>query len=138
MSSRVLSLTIISFSFLFLSSCTHRLVDFTVISSKNVSLNIDRTEGKRVEAKKSYFLGIGWNLKDALDAALEGAGVEYDLLVDGVVSYTDWPFVLTVKVEGVAMSSTMMKKSLGDAGYKEWLESQDIFNPNSLKSIAVK
>ncbi|MFK7908768.1 MAG: hypothetical protein AB8B69_26805, partial [Chitinophagales bacterium] len=76
----LLFLLIITFS---LSSCSVRLVDFTVISSKNVSLNIDRTQGKKVKGEKKYFLGIGWNLKDAMDKALEMAGPEYDLLIDG-------------------------------------------------------
>lgn len=138
MSSRMLSLAIVCFSFLLLASCTQRLADYTVISTKNVSLHIDKSEGVRVQGQKSYFLGIGWNLQDAVDEALESAGVEYDLLVDGVLSYTQWPFVFGVKVEGIAIRSSMMKKSLGDAGYKEWLECQDVFNPNAIKSVAVK
>ena len=109
-----------------LSSCSMRLVDFTVISSKNVNLDIDRTQGVKTEGKKTYFLGIGWNIKDAMDIALEKAGPEYDLLVDGVVRYGSYPFIATVTVEGTAVSSSAMKASMSDAGYKEWLENQDI------------
>ncbi|MBZ9778537.1 hypothetical protein LB452_06335 [Psychroflexus sp. CAK8W] len=126
---QLLLLTVIVFS---LSSCSYRLVDFTVISSKNVSLDFDKSEGKQVEGKKSYFLGLGWNIKDAMDRALESAGPEYDLLVDGVVKYTDYPFVLTISVEGTAISSRAMRNKLGDAGFQEWLkENQLTYNSNT-------
>lgn len=126
---QLLLLTVIVFS---LSSCSYRLVDFTVISSKNVSLDFDKSEGKQVEGTKSYFLGLGWNIKDAMDRALESAGPEYDLLVDGVVKYTDYPFVLTISVEGTAISSRAMRNKLGDAGFQEWLkENQLTYNSNT-------
>lgn len=104
-----------------MTSCSFRLVDFTVISSKNVSLNIDKTEGVKVKGEKSYFLGLGWNIKDALDLALETAGPEYDLLIDGVVRYGSYPFISTVTVEGTAVSSKAMKDKIGEAGFNDWL-----------------
>lgn len=115
--------TLIVFS---LTSCTFRLVDFTVISSKNVGLDIDRSIGVPTEGKQSYFLGLGWNIKDAMDDALENAGQEYDLLVDGVVSYSNYPFVSVVKVEGLAVSSRKMKNSMGEASYKQWLKDANL------------
>jgi hypothetical protein len=114
-----------------LSSCSTRLVDFTTISSKNVSLDIDKTKGVQVEASKSYFLGFGWNIKDALDKALETAGPEYDLLVDGVVRYTSYPFILSIKVEGTAVNSRDIKMVFGQNGYKQWLEKNNVFDPKT-------
>ena len=104
-----------------MTSCSIRLVDFTVISSKNVDLDIDRAQGKKVKGEKAYFLAIGWNIKDAMDLALESAGPEYDLLVDGVVRYGSYPFISTVTVEGIALSSKTMKSKLGEAGFNDWL-----------------
>lgn len=114
-----------------LNSCSFRLVDFTAISSKNVDLNIDRSQGVKVEGKKSYFLGLGWNIKDAVDEALEQAGPQYDLLIDGVVRYGSYPFVSTVTVEGTAVSTSAMRRSLGEAGYKEWLQKQNPVTENT-------
>ncbi len=111
-----------------LTSCSVRLVDFTVISSKNVNLNIDRTKGVKTEGSKAYFLGIGWNIKDAMDKALETAGPEYDLLIDGVVRYSSYPFISSVKVEGTAVSSSAMVAQLGEEGFKQWLQGQDILS----------
>jgi len=119
---KIKNLLILSLLVLSLSSCSIRLVDFTVISSKNVSLNIDRTKGVKVKGEKAYFLGIGWNIKDAMDKALEEAGAEYDLLIDGVVRYGSFPFVSTVSVEGTAVSSRAMKNELGEAGFQDWLK----------------
>ena len=126
-------LAIVVIMALSLSSCSFRLVDFTAISSKNVDLNIDRSKGKKVEGSKSYFLGIGWNIKDARDKALESAGPDYDLLIDGVVRYTSYPFVASVKVEGTAVSSKSMMASLGEEGYKEWLSKQNVFDHENAK-----
>lgn len=109
-----------------LTSCSARLVDFTVISSKNVNLNIDRTQGVKTEGSKTYFLGLGWNIKDAMDLALENAGPEYDLLIDGVVRYTSLPFVSVIKVEGVAVSSSTMVAEMGQEGFEKWLQGQEI------------
>jgi hypothetical protein len=109
-----------------LTSCSVRLVDFTVISSKNVNLDIDRTQGKKVKGEKYYFLGIGWNIKDAMDKALETAGPEYDLLVDGVVRYGSYPFIASITVEGTAVSSRAMKNKFGEAGLKDWLNGKKL------------
>jgi hypothetical protein len=109
-----------------LTSCSIRLVDFTVISSKNVNLDIDRTQGKKVKGEKSYFLGIGWNIKDAMDIALETAGPEYDILVDGVVRYGSYPLISSITVEGTAVSSKAMKNKLGEAGFKSWLNGKKL------------
>jgi hypothetical protein len=110
------------------SSCTYRLVDFTVISSKNVNLDINKASGIKVQAEKSYFLGLGWNIKDVLDIALEKAGPNYDLLVDGVVRYSEFPFVLSVSIEGTAVDSRAMKQKMGTVGFEKWLEGKKVLN----------
>jgi len=120
------SLLTIAIAAMTLSSCSIRLVDFTVISSKNVNLDIDRAQGVKTEGKKSYFLGIGWNIKDAMDEALEEAGPEYDMLIDGVVRYTSYPFVSGVTVEGTAVSTRAMKDRMGEAGFQDWLKGQNV------------
>ena len=38
-----------------LASCSIRLVDFTIISSKNVGLDIDKLEGKEYKQKSLTF-----------------------------------------------------------------------------------
>jgi hypothetical protein len=79
-----------------LSSC--RLVDFTVISSKNVTLNVDKN-AKRV-------IGKGFTVKGALDAAIEKAGPGYDALIDGVI----YNGLFRYKVEGTPIKSSEQKK----------------------------
>ncbi len=58
-----------------LTSC--RLTDFTVISTKNVTLDVKK-DAPRVKA-------WGWTVKDAIDKAIEKQGQGYDALIDGVV-----------------------------------------------------
>ena len=53
------------------SSCSQRLVDFTIISSKNINMNFDVSHGKQVEGTSNGFLGIGASIKDAMDEALQ-------------------------------------------------------------------
>ncbi|WP_421774130.1 hypothetical protein [Gracilimonas sp.] len=119
-------LTILLSSFL-LTGCTIRLVDYTVISTKNAEIGVDRSLGVPTEGKATYFLGIGLNLEDALDTALEKAGTKYDLLIDGVVSYQNLPFVTIVKVDGLAISSQELKASLGAETYQELLTDKNVY-----------
>jgi hypothetical protein len=116
----------IFFLLLTLESCTHRLVDFTVISTKNAEIGVDRTKGVAVEGKKTYFLGFGWNLKDAIDIALEEAGPKYDLLVDGVITSSNFPFVLIIKAKGLAVSSGELRAELGEEGFEEWCKNNNV------------
>lgn len=76
-----------------LTSC--RLVDFTVISSKNVNINFK----KDVPRQK----GIAFTVKGAMDRAIQKGGLGYDALVDGVIY--DLPFWLW-KVEGTPIKSS--------------------------------
>ena len=102
------------------ASRTQRLIDFTIISSKNVSLNIDRTAGKEVSGKSMGFLGFGVNIKDAMDETLSNEGSEYDLLIDGVAKFKSYYFVSGYTFKGVAVSSRQMKAALGSKGFEEW------------------
>lgn len=108
-----------------LSSCTQRLVDYTVISSKNVGIQFDKAAGVQVEESVHYPYRIGLNLKEALDQALEKAGPEYDILVDGVVEMGSYNILVywwsTVTVKGIAISSAELKLALGEEGFKDWL-----------------
>lgn len=112
----ILSLLVVTFM-LFASSCTTRLVDFTVISSKNVGM---RAEGKMVEAKEMKFLGLNATIKGVIDKALESAGSDYDLLVDGVLSYSNFTFVAGYKVKGKAVNSADIKLAMSDAEFEKW------------------
>lgn len=129
-----------SFSILLLfllafSSCTYRLVDFTIISSKNHSIDIDKTLGKRVKGKSNSFLGIGASIKDAMDQALQSAGPEYDLLIDGVVKINDYILVAGFTVEGLAVSSAKLRASMTDEEYQKWCKENNIFDPSDAKII---
>jgi len=104
------------------SGCTSRLVDFTVISSKNVEgMRFDPAgKGERVEGKDEawwfLFIPLGQpNIKEAVDRAIESAGPGYDALIDGVV-YGKYTWMLLVaksafKVEGTPVKSSMLKVS---------------------------
>jgi len=107
------------------SSCSVRLVDFTTISSKNVNLNVDTSQGVKTEGSKSYVFGFGFNIKDALDLALENAGTEYDILMDGVVRYSNYFFVSIVDVEGRAYNSRDMRTTMTQEEYQGWLADSD-------------
>jgi hypothetical protein len=112
-----------------LSSCSQRLVDFTVISSKNHDLKIDKSQGIRVKGKSMGFLGLGASIKDAMDKALQSAGPDYDLLIDGVVRIEDYFLVSGFVVEGVAVSSSKVKAAAGLKGFNDWYKRQNVFNP---------
>ena len=121
---------------LIFTSCSVRLVDFTVISSKNVNLaGIKKSEGVKVNASKTYFLGFGWNIKDGLDKALEQAGPDYDMLIDGVVRYVSMPLILEIKVEGTAVNSQKMIAEMGQEGFNKWLSGHQVTTADTAKII---
>jgi len=131
MKKNVSRLTLLILTMIIMSSCSYRIIDFTVISSKNVSLMIDKTKGKKVTGSSNGFLGMGASIKDAMDKALESAGPEYDLLLDGVVKVNDYFIVAGYKVEGTAISSSQMKALLGNDGFKDWCKTHNIFEPET-------
>ena len=103
------------FSSLMLAGCTIRLVDFTVISTKNVKIPTVE-KGKRVVGEDCVVVflfpfGIP-NMKEAIDRTIEKAGPEYDALVDGVVYQLNHSFIVgqqCYRVEGTPINT---KKSV--------------------------
>ncbi|MEI8137131.1 MAG: hypothetical protein WCH21_07400 [Bacteroidota bacterium] len=90
-----------------LSSCSERLFDFTVISSKNVTMNVKK-DAPRVVGKKSG------SIKGALDNAIEKAGPGYDAIVDGVIYRHETPLILFTlikyHVEGTPVKTFEIEK----------------------------
>jgi len=101
---------------LLLTGCTRRLIDFTVISSKNVKLELPadavgpRTQG--VHSIPIILIPIGVpSIKEATDRAIENAGPQYDALIDGVLSSYMFYFIFGVtkiKVEGTPVNTKML------------------------------
>jgi hypothetical protein len=121
-------LSLLAVALLTMNSCTVRLVDFTVISSKNVGM---RAEGKMIEAKEMKPFGINATIKGVIDKALETAGPEYDLLVDGVLSYSNFTFVAGYKVKGKAVNSADIKLAMTDAEFDAWYAANVSYDKNS-------
>lgn len=124
-------LTFVAVIMMALSSCGARLIDFTVISTKNANIGIKKSDGVKTEGKSMKFLNIGVSIKDAIDDALENAGPDYDLLVDGVVRSKSYPFYGGFIVEGTAVSTEKLKSQLGDKGFEEWCKQHNIVDPSS-------
>ena len=88
---------LLTVSVLLLSSCSQRMLDFTIVSTKNVDLSKastftrskTRTEGTDIVHLIIYFpTGIP-NMKEAIDRALEKVPGAI-ALVDGVVYHKYW------------------------------------------------
>lgn len=124
-------LLILSLTVALLSSCSARLVDFTVISSKNHSIKFNMEDGKITKGASLGVFGLGTNIKDAMDKALENAGTQYDVLVNGVVRSKSYFFYGGFEVEGTAVNSRKLIAQLGQEGYKKWISQQVVFNPNT-------
>jgi hypothetical protein len=102
-----------------MSSCTQRILDFTIVSSKNVDLSKAASfqRGKtRISAEDGAYLiliiptGIP-NLKEALDKAIEqtpGAVA----LVDGVLSAKSWSAILVGYTAYIVEGTPLIDPSL--------------------------
>jgi hypothetical protein len=94
-----------------ISSCNQRLIDFTVISSKNVTLRLpDDGKGPRSTGKEMKMCTKPM-LKNAVDKAIENAGPGYDALIDGVVSSRNEFFRTGWVVEGTPIKTGKLKAS---------------------------
>lgn len=98
---------------LFLTSCTQRVLDFTIISSKNTSLRVkESAKGERVQGEDmaAYFLFPLGNpqVKEAVDRAIEKAGPGYDALLDGVI-YSHFKVFLLFGTFGYSIEGTPIK-----------------------------
>jgi hypothetical protein len=94
-----------------ISSCNQRLIDFTVISSKNVTLRLpDDAKGPRTTGKEMKMCTQPM-LKNAVDKAIENAGPGYDALIDGVVSSRNEFFRTGWVVEGTPIKTGKLKAS---------------------------
>jgi hypothetical protein len=75
--------------------CSTRVGDCTLMSTKNISCqNVDVTkleQHRGVVGKDIRFWGIGSNVKDAADKALEQA--DGNLIIDPVIYYESFPLV---------------------------------------------
>ncbi len=96
---------------IFMSGCTVRLADFTVLSTKNARIPTE-ARGDRVIGQDCAVVFIvplrNINVKEAIDRAIENAGPEYDALVDGVVSFSNHSFIFgqqCYKVEGTPINT---------------------------------
>ncbi len=108
-----------------MSGCTQRILDFTVISSKNVSMRVkDSGKGQRVKGEDMavyiiFPLGMP-QVKGAVDKAIESAGTGYDALIDGVIYYKYNVFLLFgtygYQVEGTPIKTAELIAELRQRG----------------------
>ena len=106
---------------LFLAGCTQRMIDFTIISSKNVMIPT-KARGSMSEGEDwSHWLYLLFpiplgsaqpSLEEAVDRAIEAAGPEYDALMDGVL-YSKWYFAIIAfgsgfRVKGIPVNTKVV------------------------------
>jgi hypothetical protein len=70
-------------------ACSNRVIDFTLLSSKNNELTANRARAPRVSGEDCVTVVIfpfgKTDMKEAVDRAIQKAGPGYSALVDGVV-----------------------------------------------------
>ncbi|MDK1046434.1 MAG: hypothetical protein QGM45_12225 [Anaerolineales bacterium] len=116
---------LLAMTLMVLSGCTRRMIDFTVISSKNVDLGNNRAAigTERVEGVDTCwwvtFIPLCQpNMKEAVDRAIESAGPGYDALIDGVLTNKWWHVGLTGKMSSIVEGTPVNSGDLhgGDDG----------------------
>ena len=109
------------------TSCSARLLDFTVISSKNVDMSVPQeAKGERATGKSIKFLGIGANIKQAVDNSIEKGGSQYDALIDGVIRYKSYVFAEGYECEGTPINTTKLEAYMGEEKFEKWAQKHDI------------
>jgi hypothetical protein len=138
----MVSLSLAVLVFFLLGGCSQRVLDFTIISSKQMEMRVKETgRGNRVEGKDGVYwflfipLGVP-NLKEAVDRAIESAGPGYDALIDGVIYSQNYWYVITAyngyKVEGTPIKTSELKAELFKDGKDVGLAMKDVLFHSSL------
>jgi hypothetical protein len=97
--------------------CSRRMIDFTIISSKNVDINTEARGAMTEGSDWSHwllFIPINLNLypslEEAIDRAIEAGGPEYDALMDGVLYWKNYWALLFFgngfRVRGIPVNTT--------------------------------
>jgi hypothetical protein len=125
-----------------LGGCTQRVLDFTVVSSKQMELRVkDTGKGNRVEGKDGVYwlitIPLGTpNLKEAVDRAIESAGPGYDALIDGVIYAQNYWYIITgysgYKIVGTPIKTSELKAELLKDGKDVGLAMKDVLFHSSL------
>ena len=131
------------------SGCSRRMMDYTIISSKNMQLQIPSDAvGPRVEGKDEVWIIIipfgTPNIKEAVDRAIESAGPGYDALIDGVLYQTTRYYVLAAKIgyriEGTPIRTSLVSlQSTGEHGNRPVIyhSSHGISNEDTLSNLKI-
>lgn len=122
---RTLSILVAAAAFAF-SSCTHQVMDFTILSASTNTLQFNKSLGKPTTGKHLTFLGIGTSAQTATRRALQNAGPEYNLLIDGSITIKDYFFTYGYHVEGIAINSRHLVSQLGQEGYEQFLAEHEV------------
>ena len=135
----ILKSMLILYMGLAITGCAHRMLDFTVISSKNMQLQI-APNAKTSRAKgsnKVWWIIIPFSnpsLKEAVDRAIESAGPDYDALVDGVIYWkSSWFFLvgsMAYEVVGTPINTSLLQANLQQDG-SSGLASQSVLYHSS-------
>lgn len=125
-----------------LTACSTRLIDFTVISSKQTEMRVKEVgRGDRMTGQHGVywfiFVPMGKpNLKEAVDRAIEQGGRGYDALIDGVIYYKSIWYVLTgysgYKVEGTPIKTSEFEAALLRQGKDPELAMQNVLYHSAL------
>lgn len=105
---RIVISIIVVFS-VFFTGCSYRMLDFTMVSSKNLAIDVPR-EQNRVSAKAG-------SVKGAVDKAIEKAGPGYDALIDGVI-YRKETWLLLIVIYNYEVEGTPVKSSEINGGFR--------------------
>ena len=89
-----------------IGGCTHRIGDFTAMSTKNIYCDhVDITklkQHKEIEGEDVRFLGIGANIEDAADRAMLKA--DGNIIIDAAVYSVYGPFFGGYKIKGTVVA----------------------------------
>lgn len=114
-----------------ITGCVTRMLDFTVVSNKNVDMKIkDTAKGSRVTGEDHVWwilsIPLGTpSLEEAVDRAIESAGPGYDALMDGVI-YSEFYFYLLAARSGYKVVGTPVKTAEIIARLEQQGEDDDI------------
>jgi len=121
----IIMLVILTFT-----SCSQTILNFSVLSPYVSNVEIAKSKGILTEGKSMSVFIQGLSIDEAMYDALKNAGGSYDMLIDGVVRFEQYPFIMMYVVKATAINSKDLKATLGEKGFETWCSNHRIFIPN--------
>ncbi len=113
------------------TSCSVSLLNYSILSKKEI--NIQNSGGIKVSGySNAWFKSQRKAVEEATENALNKAGENYDLLLNGTIEAEYKIFYTRIQVKGTAYKSSDLMNKYGKVGFEKWKKEQNLITKDQI------